>query len=173
MAASVAVAIALIALVGGAAAGGYFIKAYMDKPFNVSWAYRFSLNGEVLNDYDHPIHVAGDSVTLSLVNITNTDTLTIDHIDIGMEAWASSFPTISGSQVQVDSGGVHYVNVVAGQPINAEITITYPSGGTNQWINSLYAIDTQTSLLGYTTDPETNQTYGSYAYGCRVMLYNP
>lgn len=175
MAASAVVAIALMALIGGAAAGGYLIKQYTDKPFNVSWAYRFSLNGQVLNDYDHPVHVAGDSITLSLVNITDTDKLTIDHINIGMEAWASSFPTISGAQVHLDSTGeIHYINVVAGQPINAEITITYPSGGTSQWVNSLYAIDDQTSFLGYTApDPESNQTYAAYAYGCRIMLYHP
>lgn len=168
-------AVAVVALVlivdAGAVVGTSWYENFIHNPYNVSWAYRFEYNNEILNDFDHPIIVPADvnSITVYLINISSTDALTISEIDLGCEAWTSGFPTISGYEVHEQSG-IKYVNVVAGQPIRKAITVTYPHTG--EYSNSLTAYDQQTSLLGYSPDPlDPNHQIPTYSYGARIRLY--
>lgn len=168
---TVAVLVLLAVVAGGAVVGTGWYEDFIHNQRNVSWAYRFEYNGEVLNEFDHEIIMPSttNSITVYLVNITKTDALTISEIDLGCEAWISGFPTLSGPEVKEESG-IKYVNVVAGQPIRIAITVTYPHLGA--YSNSLSAYDQQTSLLGYMPDPlDPDHQIPVYSYGARIRLY--
>lgn len=163
----------LIGLAVGGLAGYEIYDQYIHKSWNISWAYRFEYNGQIITEFDYGLFLESGqhSITVKLVNVSNTDSLTIDHIDLGCEAWESGFPSLSGIAVKTDSNGLYYVDVMAGYSIDVTITVNYPQTGTD-WKNSLWARDDQTSLGGYVPDvTNKSRLVPWYGYGARLMIF--
>lgn len=140
-----------------------------DRLYNVSNIYRFELyrfeyQGQILENFDDSIYIQLSEITETIlkvrfVNITSTMEFEnlIETIYIGMEAWRSNFPQITvESAVNVvwlfGTEGPYAINVTRGEPIDVNITITYPACPTRftlneYWINSLVTYGDSSSII--------------------------